>query len=48
VEKSGKWKLENRKWNGRWIFEVEKLKKKRNSTQRAQITQRTPRREVKS
>jgi hypothetical protein len=25
---SGKWKLENRKWNGSWMFRVEKLKKK--------------------
>jgi hypothetical protein len=25
---SGKRKLENRKWNGSWMFRVEKLKKK--------------------
>jgi hypothetical protein len=45
---SGKWKLENRKWNGSWIFKVVKVEKKEFVAEGAEYTEDAERREEKS
>jgi hypothetical protein len=44
---SGKWKLENKKWNGSWIFKVEKLKKKEFNAESGEYTEDAEKRRKK-